>query len=91
LADRQASGHQNLDLASFIAGQLAAALAHDSSPLCLTWRLSSARWPFATRRHPTGCCTSEWNWGWFNVRFKQLKRSILKGIAMRAFINPGTQ
>ncbi|MCY4227881.1 MAG: hypothetical protein OXF20_09375, partial [Gammaproteobacteria bacterium] len=63
LADRQASGHQNLDLASFIVGQLAVALAHDSSPLCLTWRLSSARWPFATRRRPTGCCTSEWNWG----------------------------
>ncbi|MCY4226785.1 MAG: hypothetical protein OXF20_03645, partial [Gammaproteobacteria bacterium] len=69
LADRQASGHQNLDLASFIVGQLAVALAHDSSPLCLTWRLSSARWPFATRRRPTGCCTSEWNWGFLYLLF----------------------
>jgi len=32
-ADRQASGQQDLDLASFIIGQLAAAPAHDGSPL----------------------------------------------------------
>jgi len=54
---------QDLDLASFIAGQPAAAFAHDSSPLMLTWRLSSACWPFAARYRPPGCCTSDWNWG----------------------------
>ncbi|MCY4149299.1 MAG: hypothetical protein OXF73_08165 [Gammaproteobacteria bacterium] len=36
LPNRVASGHQGLDLASFIAGQLAAALAHDGSPWLLT-------------------------------------------------------
>ena len=47
LADRVASGHQCLDLASFIAGQLAAAFAHDCSPWFIVWRLSSACWPSA--------------------------------------------
>ena len=64
LAGRQASGQQDADLASSGVGRLEAASAHNGSPwLLMTRRLSSARWPFATRRHPTGCCTSEGNWG----------------------------